>query len=219
MTSSAKTAALHLLIVATALFATACTLVGWDTAFLVAKPLPMALAVLLLAIGSGGDRTARLLLTLAMAAALAGDVLLLVPNGFMAGLIAFLGTHCCYLALFRRQVGWFPSKPALIAVLGLAGLVLAWEFPLLPGGLRLPVGVYTTVIALMVSQAIGRATRLGTRDAWLTASGAALFMASDTMISVNRFVAPFPLSGFAIMATYYLGQILILRHALKDAAA
>ena len=212
-------AALHALVIATALFATTCTLFGWDTAFLIAKPLPMALAVLLLAIDSGGDRTARLLLTLAMAAALAGDVLLLVPNGFMAGLIAFLGTHLCYLALFRRGVGWFPSKPALIAVLVLAGLVVAWEFPLLPGGLRLPVGVYTTVIALMVSQAIGRAIRLGTRHAWLTASGAALFMASDTMISVNRFVAPFPLSDFAIMASYYLGQILILRHALKDETA
>jgi uncharacterized membrane protein YhhN len=71
----------------------------------------------------------------------------------------------------------------------------------------------------MVSQAIGRATRLGTRDAWLTASGAALFMASDTMISLNRFVAPFALADVAIMASYYLGQILILRHALKDETA
>jgi len=209
--------ALSALVILTALFATACSLFGWDTAFLVAKPLPMALAVLLLATGKGGDRTARRLLTLAMAAALAGDVLLMVPGGFMAGLIAFLGTHCCYLALFRRGVGWFPSKPAAAAVLAVAGLVLAWEFPMLPGALRLPVGVYTTVIALMVSQAIGRAIRLRTLDAGLTAASAALFMASDTMISINRFVAPFRLAGFAIMATYYLGQILILRHALRDA--
>ncbi len=208
--------ALPALVIATALFATACTLFGWETAFAIAKPLPMALAVLSLVLGSG---PARWLLALAMAAALAGDVLLLVPNGFMAGLIAFLGTHCCYLALFRRRVGWFPSRLAAVAVLAVAGLVLAWEFPLLPGALRLPVGVYTTVIALMVSQAIGRALRLGTRAAWLTAAGAALFMASDTMISVNRFVAPFPFADFAIMASYYLGQILILRHALKDETA
>ncbi|MEI9983746.1 MAG: lysoplasmalogenase family protein [Aliidongia sp.] len=38
------------------------------------------------------------------------------------------------------------------------------------------------------------------------------------MISIDRFVLPFALSGFAVMATYYLGQILILRHALADAA-
>jgi len=212
-------ALLPALVIATALFATACTLLGWDTGFLVAKPLPMALAVLLLATSSGGDRRTRRLLTWAMAAALAGDVLLMVPNGFMAGLIAFLGTHLCYLALFRRGVGWFPSWRAVVVVLGLAVIVLTGEFQLLPSALRLPVAVYTTVIALMVSQAIGRATRLRTRDAWLTASGAALFMASDTMISLNRFVAPLPLADFAIMASYYLGQILILRHALKDETA
>ncbi len=205
------------LLILAALFATSCTLLGWEAAFIVAKPLPMALAVLQLATGGEGERGARRLLTAAMAAALAGDVLLLVPSGFMAGLIAFLITHCCYLALFRRQVGWFPSPGAAGAVLCLAGLTLAWEFPVLPGALRLPVGIYTTVIALMVSQAVGRATRLKTRAAWLTALGAALFMGSDTMISINRFVAPFPLADFAIMATYYLGQILILRHALKDA--
>jgi uncharacterized membrane protein YhhN len=206
---------LHLLVIATATLATLCALYGWDDLFRLTKPLPMALAVILLLAGSAGNRPARLLL----AVALAGDVLLMVPNGFMAGLIAFLGTHLCYLPLFRRGVGWLPSRLAAAAVLGLPGLVLAWEFPLLPGALRLPVGVYTTVIALMVAQAIGRAAKLGTRVAWLTASGATLFVASDTMISLNRFVAPLPLADFAIMASYFLGQILILRHALEDETA
>jgi uncharacterized membrane protein YhhN len=176
----------------------------------------MALAVLSLLPGSTGDRPARILLAIAMAAALAGDVLLLIEGWFIAGLLAFLVTHLTYLALFRRRVGWFPSRLAPVAILGLAALILAWEFPRLPAELRIPVAVYTGVIGLMVSQAIGRATVLGTRDAWLVAAGTALFMASDTMISINRFVLPFDLSGFAIMATYYLGQILILRHALIE---
>jgi len=176
----------------------------------------MALAVISLLPASTGDRPARILLAVAMAAALAGDVLLLIEGWFIAGLLAFLVTHLCYLALFRRGVGWFPSRLAPVVILGLAALILAWEFPRLPAELRVPVAVYTSVIGLMVSQAIGRATVLGTRAAWLVAGGAALFMASDTMISINRFVLPFDLSGFAIMATYYLGQILILRHALVE---
>jgi alkylglycerol monooxygenase len=209
---------LHRLVIATATLATLCELFGWNEMFGLTKPLPMALAVILLLAGPAGERPARLLLALAMAAALAGDVLLLFPDGFILGLVAFLGTHSCYLLLFRRGVGWFPVRLAPIAVLALSGVILAWEFPLLPASLRLPVAVYTSIIALMVSQAIGRAARLGTRDAWLVAVGAALFMASDTMISIDRFVLPFALSGFAIMASYYLGQILILRHALTDAA-
>ncbi|MEI9983745.1 MAG: lysoplasmalogenase family protein [Aliidongia sp.] len=77
---------------------------------------------------SAGDRSARLLLALAMAAALAGDVLLLFPDGFILGLVAFLGTHLCYLFLFRRGVGWFPTRLAPIAVLALAGVIWPGNF-------------------------------------------------------------------------------------------
>ena len=177
----------------------------------------MALAVASLLAERGGDGRARRLLTVAMAAALAGDVLLLNESWFLFGLLAFLVTHLTYLALFRRGVGWFPSRLALAAILAVAAAVTAWEFPRLPSGLVVPVAVYTGVIALMVAQASGRAVALGTQDAWLVASGAALFMASDTMISINRFVLPFGWSNAAIMATYYAGQILILRHALVAA--
>ena len=177
----------------------------------------MALAVASLLAGRGGERRGRHLLTVAMTAALAGDVLLLNGDWFLFGLLAFLITHLTYLVLFRRAVGWFPSRLALAAILAVAAAVLAWEFPLLPSGLVAPVAIYTGVIALMVAQASGRAVALGTRDAWLVAAGAALFMASDTMISINRFVLPFGWSNVAIMATYYAGQILILRHALAAA--
>jgi alkylglycerol monooxygenase len=205
---------LHSLIIGTALLATLCALVGWDDLFRLTKPLPMALAVVSLLAERGGDRRARHLLTVAMTAALAGDLLLLNESWFLFGLLAFLVTHLTYLALFRREAGWFPSRLALAAILILAAAVLAWEFPLLPPGLIVPVAIYTGVIALMVAQASGRAVALGTRDAWLVAAGAALFMTSDTMISINRFVLPFGWSNVAIMATYYAGQILILRHAL-----
>ncbi|MBK9258433.1 MAG: hypothetical protein IPM54_01195 [Polyangiaceae bacterium] len=36
--------------------------------------------------------------------------------------------------------------------------------------------------------------------------GALLFVLSDTLIGVNRWVTPIPLAGVWILATYYTGQ-------------
>ncbi len=35
------------------------------------------------------------------------------------------------------------------------------------------------------------------------------FVISDSLIVINRFLTPVPLSGFLVMSTYYLAQFLI----------
>jgi uncharacterized membrane protein YhhN len=47
--------------------------------------------------------------------------------------------------------------------------------------------------------------------------GALLFVASDSMIGINRFVTPFQGSQYAIMLTYYGAQLLILWGVMLDA--
>jgi uncharacterized membrane protein YhhN len=49
------------------------------------------------------------------------------------------------------------------------------------------------------------ATALATGNV-VAAAGAALFVASDTMIAWNRFVRPLPMADVGIMVTYHLGQ-------------
>ena len=53
--------------------------------------------------------------------------------------------------------------------------------------------------------------------------GALMFMISDTLIAVERFVTPFEYSGMAVMSTYYLAQLLIcvgiVRHSGGSAGA
>jgi len=44
----------------------------------------------------------------------------------------------------------------------------------------------------------------------LVALGACVFVVSDTLIAVNRFVTPIALSSLWILASYYLAQTLIL---------
>ena len=63
------------------------------------------------------------------------------------------------------------------------------------------VAAYVVVIALMASQALGRAITLGTTTAWRVALGACIFMVSDSTIAINKFVMPVPWSEFWILST------------------
>ena len=133
---------------------------------------------------------------------------------FVPGLVCFLFAHLAYIALFRDGVGLFPRRGALVPTLAIGATMYAvlWIGGL-PPALRIPVGFYVVVIACMAAQAIGRASVLGdARSRWV-AVGACFFMVSDTLLALNRFVAPLPLAQLWVLATYYVAQLLIFRHA------
>jgi alkylglycerol monooxygenase len=77
------------------------------------------------------------------------------------------------------------------------------------------VAAYVLVISLMAAQAIGRATVQGDTAARWVAVGACVFMVSDSLIAINKFVAPVALSSLWILATYYAAQLLIV-HNMRD---
>ena len=45
--------------------------------------------------------------------------------------------------------------------------------------------------------------------------GAVVFMSSDCVIAINRFVVPVKFGKFVVMITYYAGQLLIARSAIR----
>jgi len=54
---------------------------------------------------------------------------------------------------------------------------------------------------------------LGDGAAGCVALGACIFMASDSLIAVNKFLAPIPLASFWILLTYFAAQLLIVHFA------
>jgi len=208
----------EMLLVQAATLATTAAALGWTRLALLSKPLPMAIAILLIAsklYASRAGDTFYALLLVALGASLAGDVLLMLPGDhFIAGLAAFLLAHGAYLTMFRQGVGWFPSRVALAATLLLGALVLALLWPGLHGAL-LPaaVAVYVLMIALMAAQALGRAAVLGDTKSRLAAGGAAIFMLSDAVLGVDRFVAPVPLAPLWVLGCYFAAQTLIVHNA------
>jgi uncharacterized membrane protein YhhN len=71
-----------------------------------------------------------------------------------------------------------------------------------------PVSLYIAAISVMVASALASGNALA-------ATGAVLFMASDTLIAWNRFVRPLEWAPITIIVTYHLGQAgLVLSLAL-----
>jgi alkylglycerol monooxygenase len=211
---------LELLLIEAAALATATSALGAMDWHRLLKPLAMLLAIALVVERSRGVAVApreRALLVAGLAFSLAGDVLLMFPAYFVPGLVGFLVAHLCYIALFKQRVPWFPSRRALAGTLAYGVAMYAVLFAHLGPVLKVAVAAYVIVISLMAAQAIGRATVLRDRAALAVAVGSLFFMASDTLLAVNRFALPVPLAPLWVLATYYAAQILIARNALAAA--
>jgi sterol desaturase/sphingolipid hydroxylase (fatty acid hydroxylase superfamily)/uncharacterized membrane protein YhhN len=202
------------LLVEAAALATATAATGQADLHHVFKPLAMLLAMAFVWQRGG---TSWLLLA-GLGCSLVGDVLLMLPGLFIPGLLAFLAAHLCYIALFHLDAPWFASRRALAATLGAAALMYAVLFPHLGPVLKVAVAAYAVVIAVMAAQAIGRATVLRDAGSVGVAVGAVFFMASDATLAINRFAVPLPMAQFAVLATYYVAQILIAHNAVRPPA-
>ncbi|MFD3487777.1 lysoplasmalogenase [Streptomyces sp. NPDC058665] len=195
------------LLVAFALAAVAelvCVAVGSRTGQLLAKPLLMPLLAAYVA-ARGGPR----LLVAALLLGWGGDVFLLVPAdaAFLAGMGCFAAGHLCYLTLFGRRRTRVDLAVGYGLVLAVA-LALLW--PGLPAELRVPVAVYSLLLAAMACRASG----LGP----LAGAGGALFLLSDTLIAtdVAEWTQP-PAAGLWIMLTYLAAQALLTAGVLRAA--
>lgn len=155
------------------------------------------------------------LLLAALACSIAGDVWLMFPGFFIQGLASFLIAHLFYIALFKQGTPWFPSKKALLICLAYGAAMYAYLLPHLDAALQIPVAVYVLFIALMGAQAIGRAWLQRTASSRWVAAGALLFMASDSLLAINLFVAPLMFSPLWILSTYFAAQWLIASHAVQ----
>ncbi|MFC6279649.1 MULTISPECIES: lysoplasmalogenase family protein [Polaromonas] len=207
---------LQVLLIESAALATASAALGLTGLHHVMKPLALLIAIVLVASrarppAAKGRFDAFLLA--ALAASLAGDVLLMFPAYFIPGLLAFLVAHLFFIALFHQGVAWFPSRRILGLTLAAGLAMYAFLWPHLSPVLKGAVAAYVLVIALMAAQTMGRALVLRDKASITVAIGAGFFMLSDALLATNRFVQPLPLAQLWVLGTYYVAQILIASHA------
>lgn len=191
----------------------------------VCKPLIMVtLGVYYLCAVARGHRSTALIA--AMVFSLAGDVLLLLAKRtesyFILGLASFLIAHVFYIFAYRQHRG--DNSPnelqgvqrirlAFPVILAGTGLVVVL-YPVL-GNLRTPVVLYAVVLVAMVLQALFRFGRTVAPSFWLVFTGALLFMLSDSLIAINKFLTPLDHAEVLIMTTYIAAQFFIIYGLLK----
>lgn len=146
-------------------------------------------------------------ISLGLIFSLVGDVLLAWPGDlFVFGLGAFLLAHLAYLKAYLSD----SRRPALLSLalaLGLGATLLGILISSGLGPLLVPVIVYGLAISAMLWRALARlGTEVPERSAWLAAAGALAFVFSDSVIGINRFVAPFHAAPYLIIISYWLGQ-------------
>lgn len=163
-----------------------------------------------------------------------GDILLQLSNGekdfgfapeyfFMLGLVAFLFTQVFYMLAFSTNQGkntiFTRRIYQLILIIGYGGLLLWLLYNKLvtpEGNFRIPVIIYTAVILAMLASALNRYGKVNGVSYILVSIGAILFVASDSMIAINRFIEKFDFAKILIMSSYIIGQYLIAIGCLKQ---
>lgn len=177
---------------------------GW------AKPAVMVgLIAVALALGATGSATGRLVLV-ALLLGMVGDVLLLEDTQprFLGGLAAFLVGHLAWVAAFVTSG---LDRPGL-AWVGAAILVIALVAGrrILPAALAEGGAVLTAAVAAYMAVIGGMAVLGWATGDVLVGLGAALFVVSDTVLALGKFVDERPWTRRVVIVTYHLAQALLV---------
>lgn len=176
--------------------------------FFVLKPLTTLLIIGIAATGPLDHDYTRYVL-LALALSLLGDVFLMFGDGartsdraFIAGLASFLLAHIAFVIAFVQGLQ-APDLPSWLAVI--VFLAAGYLFVMLPraGAMKLPVLLYTLVLAAMVFASAARHESIGDDASLRALLGALLFMVSDSLLGWRRFGSRFRYAQALILSTYW----------------
>jgi uncharacterized membrane protein YhhN len=157
-----------------------------------------------------------------MALSLVGDVCLMLPGDhFVAGLIAFLLAHVCYIVAFAPGSSAKARAGGLTLIAAVALVNLAGLLPRIDAELKVPVFAYVAVLATMAGVALARAWTPALSDAMprsvrFAAAGAVCFVVSDSLLAWDRFAGNIPMSALLVLGTYYIAQWCIAESVLRS---
>lgn len=157
-----------------------------------------------------------------------GDLLLMFSDGyssemlFYAGVGGFFFAQLSYIFLFLYNAensikGFILRNPFWFLPIIVYGVLIYYIlFPDLEGLLVPIILIYAISLICMSLAALNRRDRVGNNSFQLVFIGSLFFLASDSMIALNKFHAEIPYAGLLIMASYILAQYLIMRGLILE---
>lgn len=186
------------------------------------KPLLMPL-LLLYAFGAFHSLGSRppLALIVALIASFFGDSFLMYethkPVYFVLGLGSFLLAHLAYIILFLKTAEPYPFILRIKSRWIMAGVLITYAAGLLvvllpkAEDLQVPLITYALVLCIMALTAYLRAGKHWKAHSLLVCLGSILFVISDSLLAVNKFIVTLPYAPVWIMGTYLTAQYWIVR--------
>ncbi len=194
-----------------------------DVIHSIAKPLLMPVLMLLLFIATPFSKVKNMVL-IALFFSWLGDIFLLFDKKnslyFILGLACFLITHVlyifCFLKIKNSAISLLKKKPLIIIPALFYVVCLIWLlFPQLHN-LTVPVIIYAIVICTMLLSSLHIYYKAKKTAAILFICGAFFFVASDSLLAINKFYSPITLAGVFIMCTYCIAQYFIVTGFIKQ---
>ncbi|MDF1571157.1 MAG: lysoplasmalogenase [Bacteroidales bacterium] len=157
-----------------------------------------------------------------------GDIFLMFSGGYDNEMLFYTGVGGFFLAqvtyififllnaendikgLLLRNPLWF------IPLLGYGVLIYWLLYPGLEGVMVPVILVYALSLIGMSLAALNRRDRVNYSSFRLVFAGSLFFVASDSMIAINKFHTEIPYAGFLIMLTYIIAQYLIMRGLILE---
>ncbi|MGA9269890.1 MAG: lysoplasmalogenase, partial [Lutimonas sp.] len=150
---------------------------------------------------------------------LLGDIFLLDKEGlFLMGIGAFLITQILFIVLVLSRRGPFSKSNLILSTIPFLIYLVLLMRTLTPklGDLFYPVLIYGSVISVFGITALNYHLNQKNANSRILLTGAILFIASDSMIALNKFYSPHMIYPVAIMLTYALAQYLICHSMLME---
>jgi uncharacterized membrane protein YhhN len=150
-----------------------------------------------------------------------GDLLLLFegrkPVFFLLGLSSFFVAQVFYIIFFHniRMKEYIRGNALLLLLVIVYYFILISIISPFLGNLKLPVRIYGVVLSFMLMLAMHTLFSSNKRAGWWMTAGAILFVASDSMLAINKFYSTFNYAAILIMLTYGLAQLFIVEGAEK----
>ncbi|MDW5288213.1 lysoplasmalogenase [Formosa sp. PL04] len=145
---------------------------------------------------------------------LIGDILLMFDNinsmFFTLGLSAFLIAHIMYILVFLKDRRAYKKGFFFLVALTLYGLIFLHFLKPNLGSLLTPVIIYVLAILGMTTTAFLRQKKGSETSYYLILIGALLFMLSDSLLAIHKFINPIPFEHILIMSTYGIAQLLLV---------
>ena len=159
-----------------------------------------------------------ILLWISLVFAWLGDLALMQADAyFLLGVGMFFIAQLCYILLFFKSVEEpikfkaLPLLPYLLSAILLFYILLPKTDELL-----IPVFIYGISLIGMDGIARLRQGRTASKSYYYVLIGTLLFLISDTLLALNKFVWDIPYAGIGIMSTYMAAQLLITEGILQD---